>query len=114
MVDLSGTWFYNEDFHYGKDKGIVVLKQKGKKIEGVMHYVESINDEDDFSIMQVVKGEISSDNVVIKGVDYKAHSDYEEIDYQLDDMNGMIVSNNLIVGVSQDAQGVGGIFVLQR
>ncbi len=114
MMDISGTWYYNEDFIFGKDKGFIVFKQEGLDFKGEMHYVESIQDEQDFTICQIVEGSILDDNISIKGVDYIAQSDYEDVEYQLDNLKGEIISDSLIVGVSHDAQGIGGVFVLQR
>ncbi len=111
--NITGTWIYSEDFGFGNDKGKAVLKQDGKKVTGAFEYTERIDDEEPFEVRQMIEGDFDGELLEIKGVSVEL-SEGCDIVYNLDEWEGRLTEEGKIVGSSFDAEGLCGVFVLER
>lgn len=114
MKDLSGNWNFKEDFGFGEDKGTVEIIQIGDKIEGVFEYTEYIEDEKPFTVKQPVEGSFDGTNFKVEGKSVEITTPEKSIEYHLDTWEGILNSQNQIVGHSHDGKGCFGVFVLDK
>jgi hypothetical protein len=113
-IDLTGRWKYQEDFGFGKDSGFAELRQKGMQLSGELRFSEQIEGEETFMVKQEVTGRIDGNSVKIKSHSCEILFSDEDIIYELDTWEGEIMPDGRIIGSSQDAEGTGGIFIMER
>ena len=115
FMNLSGHWSFCENFDFGCDYGIAVLRQKGNIITGTFVYVEHIFDEGEFTISVDVRGSVFEDQIAFEGIACRVIDPVEEaFEYYFDDRTGVIVDYDRIEGTSDDDQGVEVHFTLIR
>ncbi len=113
-LNLTGRWRFQEDFGFGKDSGYAVLKQKGSQLKGVLRFSEQIEGEETFVVKQEITGRINGTKIKMKSHSCEILFSDEEIIYELDTWDGEILADGRIIGNSQDAEGTGGVFVMER
>ncbi|MEH0155218.1 hypothetical protein V6R21_13815 [Limibacter armeniacum] len=113
-MNLTGSWIYEEDFGYGMSRGVAELVQVGNKISGSIQLREEVDGEDPFTVVQQIEGSIQDDRVVMVGVSYEVKGQPENFEYCLDSWDGQLTNKDLIVGESEDSDGLIGIFVFKR
>lgn len=113
-MDLSGNWLFYEDFEFGCDRGVAVLRQIGQTVYGTFVYTEHIFNDCEFTIMVEVKGVVADDTVTFNALSYQFVDDEEDVDYFFDDRKGSIVDYDRIEGGSLDDQGIEGRFTMCR
>ena len=114
IEDISVNWIYKENFSVGNDNGFINITQYGNSFTGKMHYVETIYGEESFTICQTVEGFIEGNQIQFSGVGYDILKGDDNIEYELDSWVGEITDNGIIIGSSEDEEGVCGVFVMQR
>ncbi|PWJ42922.1 hypothetical protein [Sediminitomix flava] len=116
QLNLSGEWAYQEDYGSGVSKGTLKLTHQGDVINGTFYLEENTEGETPFKLEEEVRGKIEDNKLYLNGISYTItdNPSEEEFDYFLDNWEGQIMSNDLIVGEAEDEQGVLGIFSLRR
>ena len=113
-INLTGRWRFEENFGFGKDSGYAELIQKGNHLNGVLRFSEQIDGEETFIVKQEVAGRINGTKINLKSHSCEILFSDEDIIYELDTWEGELLSNGKISGNSQDAEGTGGAFVMER
>ena len=113
-INLTGRWRFEEDFGFGKDSGYAELNQKGIHLKGVLRFSEQIDGEETFIVKQEIVGRINGTKIKLKSHSCEIMFSDEDIIYELDTWKGELLPNGKIVGNSQDAEGTGGAFVMER
>jgi len=67
IQDIAGDWTFSEEFECGTDLGIAHFTQKGTTISGYLSYIEKVEDEEPFDVIQTVSGEISGHHLKLQG-----------------------------------------------
>ncbi|RUT79821.1 hypothetical protein [Ancylomarina longa] len=114
MKNLTGRWTFNEDFGFGTDEGFGEFKQEEDKLTGVMVYTERIEGETPFRVQQEIEGSFDGANFIINGTSVALLDVEKEFDYYLDTWEGVLNSQNQIVGHSYDNHECFGVFVLNK
>ena len=113
-INLTGRWRFEEDFGFGKDSGYAELNQKGIHLKGVLRFSEQIDGEETFIVKQEVTGRIQGTKINLKSHSCEILFSDEDIIYELDTWVGDLLPNGKITGNSQDDEGTGGAFVMER
>lgn len=113
-LNLTGRWRFEEDFGFGKDSGYAELNQKGIHLKGVLRFSEQIDGEETFIVKQELTGRINGTKIYLKSHSCEILFSDEDIIYELDTWEGDLLPNGKIVGNSEDAEGTGGSFVMER
>jgi len=113
-VNLTGRWRFAEDFGFGKDTGYAELNQKGSHLKGVLRFSEQIDGEETFIVKQEVAGRINGTNIKLKSHSCEILFSDDDIIYELDTWEGVLLPDGKISGNSLDAEGTGGSFVMER
>lgn len=113
-MDLSGHWSFFENFEFGCDYGVAVLRQKGNTLTGTLVYTEHIYEDGEFIISVDVKGIVDEDHVSFDCVSYQLIDVPQGFDYYFDQRSGVLVDFDRIEGVSDDEQGIEGTFTMVR
>jgi hypothetical protein len=113
-IDITGRWKFQEDFGFGKDSGFALLNQKGTRVKGVLRFTEQIEGEETFIVKQEVSGRIDGNKINLKSHSCEILFSDEDIIYELDTWEGEIMPDGKIVGNSQDSEGTGGAFTMER
>lgn len=114
QLDLSGRWIFKESFDYGTDTGFAEIEHDGNQVVGTIHVAEQIEGEETFIVRQDIKGHIHGRTIRLEGTAYEIPFYTEEIEYQLDSWQGTILSEDKIVGKSEDEEGTIGSFQMTR
>jgi hypothetical protein len=113
-TDITGRWKFQEDFGFGKDSGYAELSQNGNLINGFLRFTEQIEGEETFVVKQEVSGQIDGSKINLKSHSCEILFSDEDIIYELDTWEGEIMPDGKIVGNSQDSEGTGGAFTMER
>lgn len=114
-MNISGKWFFKEDFETGVSSGIATLNQDGNRLWGEIEMTETLKGEPPLHIIQKLAGIILDKKVVLKGTQYKIlNGGNDKSEYSLDNWEGNINSEGKIIGSSIDQQGICGIFVMEN
>jgi len=113
-LNLTGRWRFEEDFGFGKDCGYAELNQKGIHLKGVLRFSEQIDGEETFIVKQELTGRINGTKIYLKSHSCEILFSDEDIIYELDTWEGDLLPNGKIAGNSEDAEGTGGSFVMER
>jgi len=115
-MNLSGTWKYCEDFSHGDSEGELVLTQEGNLLCGVLTHTETPIDGAPYSIEQTMEGvyDNKDKSFILKANTFTILAAEEEILYELDSFVAQVMTEDLIVGTSEDEQGVLGVFSFKR
>ena len=113
-MNISGKWFFKEEFETGVSSGIATLTQEDNRIWGEIEMTENIKGEAPLHLIQKLSGIILDRKIVLKGTGYKILNggDYKS-EYSLDNWEGNINSEGKIIGSSIDQEGICGIFVME-
>jgi len=114
IQDIAGDWRFSEEFECGTDLGIAHFTQKGTTISGYLSYIEKVEDEEPFDVIQTVSGEISGHHLKLQGTKATTKEGLEINDYNLDTLEGTLTHEGKIVGHSFDTEDVCGVFILER
>lgn len=113
-MELNGKWKYREDYGYGVTEGELVLTQEGRELKGRIIFTDKVDGEQGYMIQEFLTGEIDGLKVRLEAREFDIiHSDYE-INYELDSWFGILVDEITIKGISEDGQGVEGIFTFEK
>jgi hypothetical protein len=115
-MNLSGTWKYCEDFSHGDSAGELVLIHKGKLLSGTLIHTETPLEGTRHSIEQTMEGVYDDEDksFILKATTFTALEAEDEILYELDSFVAQVMTEDLIVGTSDDEQGVLGVFSFKR
>lgn len=115
-MNLSGTWKYSEDFSHGDSEGDLVLKHEGKLLSGTLRHTETPLEGNPYSIEQTMEGVYDNDDksFILKATTFTVLEAEEEIIYELDSFVAQEINEDLIVGTSEDEQGISGVFSFKR
>ena len=113
-MNLTGKWHYEENYTYGRTKGELILEQAGEQLRGKIIFTDKVNGESSYMIQETVAGYVDGDRVRLQAEEYDVIYADEEVAYELDNWFGTIVDENMISGLSKDAQGVVGHFSFVR
>tara|TARA_B110000438_G_scaffold265193_1_gene278341 strand:- start:669 stop:1019 length:351 start_codon:yes stop_codon:yes gene_type:complete len=115
-LNLSGTWKYSEDFSHGDSEGELVLNHEGKLLSGVLIHSETPIEGTPYRIEQIIDGVYDNEDksLFLKANFFTILEADEEILYELDSFVAQIINEDLIVGTSDDEQGVLGVFSFKR
>jgi len=113
-INVTGGWKSLEDYGFGKDSGFALLHQRGTRVKGVLRFSEQIEGEETFIVKQEVSGRIDGTKINLKSHSCEILFSDEDIIYELDTWEGEIMPDGKIVGNSQDSEGTGGAFTLER
>jgi hypothetical protein len=115
-MNLSGTWKYSEDYTYGDSVGELVLEHKGRQLKGTLIHCETPIEGSSFKVKQELKGlfDINDKSFVLKAVSAEVLESEEDILYELDSFAVQVMNEDLIVGTTEDEQGVLGVFSFKR
>lgn len=113
-INITGRWKFQEDFGFGKDSGYAELSQTGINIKGVLRFTEQIEGEETFVVKQEVSGQIDGNKINLKSHSCEILFSDEEIIYELDTWEGEIMPDGRIIGNSEDSEGTGGAFSMER
>ncbi len=112
-ANLTGFWRFSEEFDKGEDVGEARLFQKGKTIKGYLVFKEITENAPPLFVRTQLKGRIEKGQVHLSETSAMILSRSSE-DYELEERTGLINTMGQIVGSGEDAQGVHGVFVLER
>ena len=115
-MNLSGTWKYSEDFSHGDSVGELVLIHKGKLLSGKLSHTETPLEGSPYIIEQTMEGVYDNENksFILKACAFTIIEAAEETLYELDSFVAKVMSEDLIVGTTEDEQGVLGVFSFKR
>jgi hypothetical protein len=115
-MNLTGTWKYSEDFSHGDSEGDLVLTQEGKLLSGTLSHTETPLEGNPYSIEQTMEGVYDNEDksFILKASSFTILEAEEEILYELDSFVAQVMNEDLIVGTSEDEQGVLGVFSFKR
>ena len=113
MNSINGRWSFTEDFGFGKDEGFAELTQEGETIKGVFVYTERIEGETPFRVQQEFKGTFKDNELKITGTAVEILDSEIEIEYHLDNWEGILNDNKQIVGHSYDNNECFGVFLME-
>jgi hypothetical protein len=115
-MKLTGTWKYNEDFSHGDSEGELVLTQEGNVLSGTLRHTESPLEGNPYRIEQTMEGvyDDKDKSFILKATTFTVLEAAEEILYELDSFVAQVMNEDLIVGTSEDEQGVLGVFSFKR
>ncbi|NOU62262.1 hypothetical protein [Marinifilum caeruleilacunae] len=113
IKNITGRWSFNEDFGFGKDEGFAEFTQEGEKISGVVVYTERIEGETPFRVQQDVEGTFDGEKFSVTGTKVELLDCEKEFEYHLDTWEGVLNSQNQIVGHSYDHHECFGVFVMK-
>jgi len=114
MNNLTGRWSFNEDFGFGTDEGFAEFTQEGNCLKGVVVYTERIEEETPFRVQQEIEGTFDGANFLVSGTKVDLLDVEKEFEYYLDTWEGVLNSQNQIVGHSYDNHECFGVFVLNK
>ncbi|WP_372750970.1 hypothetical protein [Labilibaculum sp.] len=114
MKIITGRWSFKEDFGFGTDEGFAEFTQVGDKITGVVVYTERIDDEVPFRVQQNVEGSFDGLNLKVTGTNVELLDVEKPFEYHLDTWEGILNTNNQIVGHSYDNHDCFGVFVMEH
>ncbi|MHC1703227.1 MAG: hypothetical protein AB9846_04905 [Tenuifilaceae bacterium] len=114
IQDISGKWKFSEEFECGMDNGFAHFTQNGSVITGYLEYVEKIEDQEPFDVIQEVTGEIIGHHLKLQGTTATSKDGSKINDYNLDTLEGTLTHQGKIVGHSFDSEDICGVFVLTR
>ncbi|MEN8116072.1 MAG: hypothetical protein ABFS16_03795 [Bacteroidota bacterium] len=113
-MNISGTWKYNEDFGHGKSAGEVKLTQNGTEVTGIFTFTEKVENDYEINVVEKVRGTISEGKVLLESIEVTATQNGCSIDYLPNNFEVHLVSDNKLVGSTNDSEDVCGVFVLER
>ena len=113
-INTTGRWKFQEDFGFGKDSGYAELSQTGANVKGVLRFTEQIEGEETFVVKQEVSGRIDGNKINLKSHSCEIMFTDEDIIYELDTWEGEIMPDGRIIGNSEDSEGTGGAFSMER
>ena len=115
-MNLSGTWKYSEDFSHGDSEGELILTQEGKHLSGTLSHLETPIEGILYRIEQKMEGVYDNEDksFILKASSFTVLEAEEEILYELDSFVAQVMNEDLIVGTSEDEQGVLGVFSFKR
>lgn len=114
-MEISGKWFFKEEFETGVCNGIAHLFQEGNKLWGEIEMTENIKGHSPLHLTQKLAGIVIDKKIVLKGTSYKIlNGGDNRTEYSLDNWEGNINSEGKIIGSSIDQEGTCGIFVMEH
>lgn len=113
MRNITGRWSFNEDFGFGKDEGFAEFTQNGDKLSGVVVYTERIEEETPFRVEQYVEGCFDGTNFSVTGTKVELLDVEKQFEYNLDTWEGVLNTQNQIVGHSHDGHDCFGVFIME-
>lgn len=114
-MEVSGKWFFKEEFETGVSTGIAHLHQEDNRLWGEIEMTENIKGQSPLHLIQNLAGIVFERKIVLKGVSYKIlNGGDHRTEYSLDNWEGNINSEGKIIGSSIDQQGICGIFVMEK
>ncbi len=114
-MDISGKWFFKEEFETGVCNGEAKLFQEDNKLWGEIEMTENIKGQSPLHLIQKLAGIVLDKKIVLKGTSYKILNGGDfRTEYSLDNWEGNINSEGKIIGSSIDQEGTCGIFVMER
>jgi len=113
QFDITGKWIIEEMYEFGKTTGDAVFSQNDRNVSGFITVHDITDYGDDIILQEDITGIVRAITVFLYGT--YIHSIRGKVDdYELDQWVGIIRSNNLIEGNSEDIDGTEGKFVLKR
>jgi hypothetical protein len=114
--NLTGTWKYIEDFSYGDSEGVLELTHNGAVLNATLEHTEKPLEGDSYTIKQELVGSINTEEniFILNAKSFSVLTSQEEIDYELDSFEAQLINEDLIVGTTEDKQGVVGVFSFKR
>lgn len=115
-MNLSGTWKYTEDYSFGDSAGVLTLEHSGSILSAVLIHTETPIEGNSFKVKQEFDGSYDSMKslVILKATSAEIIEPEEELTYELDSFEAQVINEDLIVGTSEDNQGVLGVFSFKR
>ena len=115
-LNLTGTWKYREDFSYGDSEGVLELVQKDELLTAVLEHKEVPLEGDPYIIKQELEGsmDVNANKFKLLATSFSVLEAQEELSYELDSFEAQLINENLIVGTTEDKQGVMGVFSFKR
>ena len=115
-INLNGSWKYKEDFSQGDSEGTLELNQKDSILSGVLIHIETPISEPSFEIEQKLVGSLNEElsTISLRATEVRIIHSNIPISYELDSFGARVMSNDLIVGTTEDKQGVIGVFSFKR
>jgi len=110
---LAGKWKLQEIYGFGKTTGDVTIQQDGSRLSGVMIIEDKMDDGEVVIIQEYFSGTIRETTVFLYGERISTIGGMAD-DYELDQWIGIIKTENLIEGNSEDLDGTEGRFELRR
>lgn len=116
MISLVGTWLYTEDFSHGDSEGVLEISQSTKQIKAILIHTETPLNEKPFTVTQELIGEYiaSTKTIYLKAINAKLSVPTQDLVYELDSFEAKLINDNLMVGTSEDNQGIIGVFSFKR
>jgi len=115
-LNLTGTWKYREDFSYGDSEGVLELIHTDDVLNANLIHTETPLEGVPYKITQILEGTVDVELMIFK-LSAKSFSTLESkelIDYELDSFEAQLINKDLIVGTTEDKQGVLGVFSFKR
>lgn len=115
-LNLTGTWKYREDFSYGDCEGVLELTHTDDNLNGTLVHTEKPLEGDSYKIRQILDGTVNFELMTFKllAKSFSVLKTQEEIDYELDSFEAQLINDDLIVGTTEDKQGLMGVFSFKR
>ena len=115
-MKLTGTWKYSEDFSQEDSEGELVLTQEGNVLSGTLRHTETPIEGDSYIIEQKMEGVYDNEDksFTLKASTFTVLEAKDDILYELDSFVAQVMNEDLIVGTSEDKQGVLGVFSFKR
>jgi hypothetical protein len=114
-MNISGTWFFKEEFETGVSTGTAKIFQQDDLLSGEISMTLNIKDETPLHLIQTLEGIVIDSKIVLKGSSYRiVNGGNSESEYSLDNWEGTLNSEGKIIGCSIDLQGICGVFTMER
>ncbi|WP_251622160.1 hypothetical protein [Odoribacter lunatus] len=113
-MDLTGKWKYREDYGYGTAEGELFLTQNEGHLSGKIVFTDNVADNDKYMIQEFVEGKLEDMKVRLDAYEFDIIHSEHDIRYELDRWFGVLVDEKTIKGISEDEQGIGGVFLFEK
>ncbi|TCO09910.1 hypothetical protein [Natronoflexus pectinivorans] len=114
MENVNGFWRFNEEFDYGRKVGEVRLFQDGEDISGILVFKEWDENKDFIMVRCHLEGSLKGNKLEFKDLKPTLLFGKEGDEYLPENREGVINELGQIVGSTIDAEGISGIFVMER
>ena len=110
---LTGTWRIEEEYEHGTTIAQANLVQVGNQVQGFILILDIMDDGSELILQESVYGEIEGIQVFLEATGIRILSGHLD-DYFLDRWEGVMESEDLITGYSEDEAGTRGRFLMTR